>query len=323
MAKNLRLTKADKLKVKITKVQQKQIIELYNNLANEIQKRINSVGTNDLQKRELMILKRDIEERLESIGNDIQNGIVRGMNEICAEVAEDTKDFLKTCGYADSTLKEAFVHIPSYVTESIITGKIYDKKWYLSKAIWGNNKKIMQNINGIVAQGVAKGYSAKDIAKNIEQYVRPSVKRQANNIHSWRYNENGEKIKDTFYNGKIEYNSIRLARTLVSHAYQQSFERVNEYNPFVIGYKWLTSNFHGRVCEVCRDRATQDRYGLGAGVFPKDELPIDHPNGMCTFEAVLSTDMKEVAQRINNWYRSPIGTDMELDRFAEFMENGE
>ena len=91
---------------------------------------------------------------------------------------------------------------------------------------------------------------------------------------------------------------------------------MNRNDPFVIGYRWLTSNFHGRMCDICRERAETDQYGLGTGVFPKDALPLDHPNGMCTFEAVMLDDMKTIAQKIGMWYNSPVGTYPDIDRYV-------
>ena len=118
------------------------------------------------------------------------------------------------------------------------------------------------------------------------------------------------------YFGKIDYNALRLARTMISHAYQQSFENVNRNDPFVVGYRWLTSNFHGRVCEICRERSETDQFGLGVGVFPKDQLPLDHPNGMCTFEAVISDSMTDIARKIGQWYQAPIGTYPDIDKYV-------
>ena len=88
--------------------------------------------------------------------------------------------------------------------------------------------------------------------------------------------------------------------------------RVNENDPFVVGYRWITSNFHGRVCEICRNREGR--------IFKKDELPLDHPNGMCTFEAVIPDSMESIADKIGMWYQAPIGTYPEIDAYAlDFM----
>ena len=76
----------------------------------------------------------------------------------------------------------------------------------------------------------------------------------------------------------------------------------------MVGYRWLTSNFHGRVCDICRNREGK--------VFKKDELPLDHPNGMCTFEAVIPDSMTDIAKKIGQWYQSPAGTFSEIDRYA-------
>ena len=87
--------------------------------------------------------------------------------------------------------------------------------------------------------------------------------------------------------------------------------------PFVIGYKWLTSNFHGSVCEICRERAETNHHGLGIGIFPKDDLPLDHPNGMCTFEAVMQKSLNEVGDKIAEWYNSPVGTYPDIDEYVK------
>ena len=175
---------------------------------------------------------------------------------------------------------------------------------------------MQDDLSKIISFGTAQGKSAVEIAKELERYVDPSARKQAKTIQSWRYDKAGNKIKDSVYFGKIDYNALRLARTLISHAYQQSFENVNRNDPFVIGYRWLTSNFHGRVCEICRERSETDQFGLGIGVFPKDQLPIDHPNGMCTFEAVIPDSMTDIARKIGQWYQAPIGTYPDIDRYA-------
>ena len=68
---------------------------------------------------------------------------------------------------------------------------------------------------------------------------------------------------------------------------------------------------HGRTCQVCMDRDGQH--------YKKGELPLDHPNGLCTWAYVME-DLRNVAKRINEWRESPKGTYPEIDRFAETLE---
>lgn len=307
---------SEKVRETTTMSQQKEIKRMYENLYKEIAKKIGSLGNNNLQKQNLILLQRDIKNRIEKLNNDIKNGIIRDMKIVSNEVVSDTRMFLKQCGFKDEDIHNAFSYVPEQVVSNIINGNVYQDGWTLSGAIWGYNKNVQEKINKIISIGTAQGKSAYEIAKELEQYVNPSARKHSKTISSWRYDREGNKIKDKVYFGKIDYNALRLARTLISHAYQQSFENVNRNDPFVIGYRWLTSNFHGRVCEICRDRAETDKFGLGIGVFPKDQLPLDHPNGMCTFEAVIPYNMNEIAKRIGEWYKMPIGTFPDIDRYA-------
>lgn len=321
---------AEKVRQDITRKQLKEIKTLYENLYVDVSKQI-AREKNVINKQRLVILQRDINNRIKQLNQDIQNHIVRDIRTVSNEVVYEKREYLKLYGFEEKDIVNAFFYVPENIVRNITTGSIYQKGWTLSKAIWGYNKKVQNTISNIISYGTAQNKSAYDIAKEVEQYVKPSVSKPSRTITKWRYARQtdveagrakavGEKIKDSFYIGRVDYNAQRLARTLVSHAYQQSFMTVNEHDPFVIGYKWLTSNFHGRVCEICRERAETDQYNLGIGVFPKDELPLDHPNGMCTFEAVMQDDMMAISERIGKWYQSPTGTYPDIDNYVlDFM----
>lgn len=310
---------AEQVRNSITQKELKNIQKLYEGVYQEITKKIASIGNNNLQKQNLILLQRDIKKRLQNVSNEIQTGITNDMNVMCNAVVEDTRKFLKQCGFKDEDIHEAFMFVPDEIVRNITTGQIYQEGWSFSSAIWKDVQKTQTTINTIVANGTAQGKSAYEIAKDLESYVDPSASKQAKTIKSWRYATKadveagrakniGDRISDRFYPGKIDYNALRLARTLVSHAYQQSFERVNRNDPFVTKYRWLTSNFHGRVCPICLERSGK--------LFNKNELPLDHPNGMCTFEAVIPYTMDEIAEKIGKWYQAPIGTYPEIDKYA-------
>ena len=317
------LKNAEQVRATTTMAQQKQIKQMYEKLYKDITKRVANIGNYNLQKQNLILLQRDIDARIKQLNDDIQNNIIRDMRIVSNEVVMDTRTFLKQCGFKDEDIHNAFSYVPDQVIRNIINGNIYQDGWTLSGAIWGYNKKTQDTLNKIISIGTAQGQSALEIAKQLEQYVDPSAKKTAKTIHSWRYatindvikdraKYVGEEIKDSVYFGRIDYNAMRLARTLISHAYQQSFETVNKNDPFVVGYRWITSNFHGRVCDICRIREGH--------IFKKNELPLDHPNGMCTFEAVIPDSMTDIAHKIGMWYQSPVGTYPEIDLYAlDFM----
>lgn len=323
MKQKFSLKNAEQVRQTTTMQMQKDIKKMYEQLYKDVTRKISAMGNGNIQKQNLLLLQRDIKSRIEQLNKDIQSGIIRNMKIVSNEVVSDTRTFLKQCGFKDEDIHSAFSYVPDQVIRNIINGNIYQDGWTLSGAIWGYNKKTQDALNKIISIGTSQGQSALEIAKQLEQYVDTSAKKTAKTIHSWRYATMndviagrakyvGEEIKDSVYFGRIDYNAIRLARTLISHAYQQSFETVNKNDPFVVGYRWLTSNFHGRVCDICRSREGK--------VFKKNELPLDHPNGMCTFEAVIPESMTDIAKKIGQWYNSPIGTYPEIDKYAlDFM----
>ena len=313
------LKNAEQVRQTTTMSQQKEIKRLYEQLYQDVTRKVGQLGNNNLQKQNLILLQRDIKNRIAQLNSDIQNGIIRDMRIVSNEVVEDTRTFLKQCGFRDEDIHNAFSYVPDQIIRNITNGNVYQDGWTLSGAIWGYNKRTQDDLSKIISIGTAQGKSAIEIAKELEQYVDPSARKQAKTIHSWRYATMndvikdrakyvGEEIKDSVYFGRIDYNAMRLARTLISHAYQQSFETVNKNDPFVVGYRWITSNFHGRVCDICRIREGH--------IFKKNELPLDHPNGMCTFEAVIPDSMTDIARKIGQWYQAPIGTYPDIDKYA-------
>lgn len=305
MAQKFSLKSAEKVRQTTTMVQQKEIKKLYEQLYQEVTKKVANLGKGNVQKQNLILLQRDINSRIKQLNEDIQNGIVRNMKTVSQAVVEDTRTFLKQMGFKDSDIHNAFMYIPDQIVRNIANGNIYQEGWRLSSTIWGYNKQTQYKLNRIVSMGTAQGKSAYEIAKDLEMYVNPSASKPSRTIR-WINPKTGE--KQSFYFGKVDYNAQRLARTMVSHAYQQSFEVVNENDPFVTGYIWHSAGIHGRTCEVCLDRDGQ--------FFKKDELPLDHPNGMCTFEAYIPDSMSDIADKIGKWYESPIGTFPDIDRYA-------
>lgn len=324
---NFRLKKAEEIRDSTTQEMLKQIQRMYQGLYRDVSRRITSGGGNRLSKQNLILLQREIQNRIKQINSDVENNVRSNMETVCNAVTEDIRTYLKQMGFQDRDIAEAYIHVPAQIVDTIVTGQIYQEGWTLSGAIWGYNKKTQQTLQDIITSGAGQGKGAYEIAKELESYVDPTAKKQANTIKKWRYAREtdvqagraeyiGQRITDYYRPGKVDYNALRLARTMVSHAYQQTFERVNRYDPFVVGYRWLTSNFHGRVCDICRNRAETDQYGLGIGVFPKDQLPLDHPNGMCTFEAVIPDSMTDIARKIGQWYQAPAGTYPDIDKYA-------
>lgn len=291
----LNLNTAESTRVKLTQDQQKKIQKMYEDIAKKIAKeaeKLPNTTSGTLRKQYLEKLGKQINDQLASLQKEVEQSIESSMSQVAEKVVEDNLSWLKSIGMP---ISGGFSHVPAEVVQSVITGQVYSGKWSLSKAIWDTTKKTQDDVNKIVAEGIAQNKSAYDIAKDLEKYVDPLAKKP----WDWSKVYPGT-------NKKVDYNAQRLARTLVSHAYQQAFVKTTQKNPFVTKYKWLGSNSH-RICPICEAR--------NGKLFEKDELPLDHPNGMCTFVAVIDDSMEDIADRLANWAKG--GSDPALDEYAK------
>lgn len=303
MAQKFRLKNAEEVRRTTTMIQQKKIKKMYEQLYKDINKEVNKQGER-MRDSYLKEFVEDIQERIDDLDKVISDGIIEDMRINCETVVGGKRDIMRKMGFGAEMVSKSFLHVPGMVVRNIANGNVYQNGWSLSKAIWGHNKQIHYKINRILAMDAAQGKSAYDTAKDIEKFVNPSARKRSRVI-TW-VDENGKTQR--FYFGNVDYNAQRLARTMIGHAYQQSFEEVNRYDPFVTGYIWLASGLHGRMCKVCEDRDGQ--------FFKKNELPLDHPNGMCTFEAYMSDDLDTISKKIDEWYKAPSGTYPDIDRYA-------
>jgi hypothetical protein len=122
-----------------------------------------------------------------------------------------------------------------------------------------------------VNAGLLLGYSANKIAGMVRDLVKPNVA------------------------GGVSYAAFRLARTEINHAYQTAQEARYADEPWSTGMEWHLSNSHPEK-DICDLLATQDLHGLGKGVYPFGEVPVEHPNGLC-YRTPVQVDEDEFVDR--------------------------
>lgn len=292
----LQLHKSESTRVALDKAQGKAISKLYSDAAKHLAEEAKTLSPNTsgaLRKQQITKLKRQLTTEVKAMNGRLSGTIKDNMSKMSEAVVEDSKSFLKTLGMP---VEGAFSRVPADVVESLVSGKLYAGDWSLSNAIWGSSLKTQSDVERIVALGTAENKSALAIAKDLEKYVDPSAKKD------WAWSK--------VYPGtatKVDYNAQRLARTMVSHAYQQSLEQTVAKNPFVDGFIWRASG-GARTCDLCFSRDGE--------FFKKGDLPLDHPNGMCTF-LVEIPDLEKVAELLGDWVHG--NGDAGIDAFAESM----
>lgn len=93
-----------------------------------------------------------------------------------------------------------------------------------------------------------------------------------------------------FVQEKARYQARRVARTEMSRAFNEAYIASSSASPSVKGMKWNLSSSHP-MPDVCDMYASVDVAGLGAGVYPENDLQQlpAHPHCLCFYTAVLRT----------------------------------
>lgn len=297
MAKKLSLKSAEKAKLQITAEQQKEIKKLYSDWANQIGATAEKYKLQGkvFQEKQLKQLQKQLDASATQVANELSGIIQKNIYLMSDAVIDGNKAWLKSLGFPVDGLDAAFSSVQVHTINNLITGQIYNEGWSLSKAIWGDKEQTLKDAYGVVAAGMAQNKSMYEIAKDLEKYVRPEAAK------SWNLRDKDGKL---IYPKKVDYNAQRLGRTLVQHSYQQTFVSATIKNPFVLSYQWIANG--SRRCELCKQRDGE--------IYKKDELPLDHPNGMCVMLPIVDDDL---INKLADWVNSPDGFFPEIDEFAE------
>lgn len=279
---------AQKKRIDLTHKQTYKIRKLYRDIARDLEKRIKQAPKNSLSERWLKDyqkqFKNDIRELNKILKNDIEDTMLKSA-ECAAGIQTDFFNLLdmKYGLNIKNSFSNMFSKIPQETLKELINGEFYKDGKGLSKRIWFNQKKANAEFDYIIEKGLTEKKSVYDLAKDLAKYVNPDVKKD------WDF----KKIYPNVGNKKIEYNSFRLAVTSVSHAYQLSMKRSCKANPFVEKIEWHTSNSHRGTCGLCQSRNGKK--------YTPDELPMDHPNGVCYFIPVIEKSLEDIGSELHDW----------------------
>lgn len=288
--------------------QKKEIAQLYEEWAKEIGDRAKyyhnkTTPSSVVSEMQMKELKKMLRNTSKEVSNEVYRKIKQNMYIVADSVVRCNSRWLASFGFSRNGLNAAFNYVPDDVVRRLITGQIYEGGWNLSKAIWGDNEATLKDIYKLMARGVAENKPIYEIAKDLQNYVMPGAKKSWNPLIAMKNTMTGKIEYKRIYKNVVDYNAQRLARTLVQHSYQQSFIATTQKNPFITEYIWHSNG--SRPCELCQSRDGKH--------FKKDELPMDHPNGMCTMEPTVAEDMVD---QLANWFNAPDGTYPEIDAFA-------
>lgn len=287
------LKDAEKAHKAVVTSQQKQIVALYEKWADKMAKEAKKYAgaknpSSALKAQQITQLEGALRKAGQQVANAVNNSVQQSMIRAAQSVVDNNAEWMKKLGFPEDGISAAFSSVPTEIVQNIITGQVYEGGWSLAKSIWSDSEDTLSKAYEMVAGGIAENKSVYDIAKDLEQFVSPSAKKPWNYTFESVDKVTGEKKTYHVYPKQVDYNAQRLARTLSQHAYQQTMVAVNKDNPFVQKIKWHSTG--SRVCPICKARDGK--------IYPKDQVPMDHPNGMCILEPVYDGD---VNQRLADW----------------------
>lgn len=279
--------KAHYEKIKLNKKTAKKIKRAYSTTAKQVKSRLTVLknspiknASDALKKVYLEGLLKDLNKSIDALEQVVQTTILESTEAAGRIAVKASVEAMEKAGLKLGVDK-AFSYVPRQEMANILSGKLYGNNWNFSKAIWGAEKKTKEDLEKVVARGLAENKPIYDIAKDLEKYVDPSARKP------WDWSKVYPGTAKT-----VDYNAQRLARTMIQHSFQTSMVQAQRYNPFCKGIIWYSVGIHGRTCATCMERDGQ--------VFPVKDLPLDHPNGLCYFEPALDS-MNDIADRLADW----------------------
>lgn len=275
---------ADSEKRKLSRITQKRIKQLYEDVAKSLEDNVSSVdltkSSGSLKQYYLKSMQDEVEKAVDGIDKELNSTIQNSAESSGGLVVTAQNTIMKRAGLS---LEGAYGYVPEQVVKNLVSGSLYKGDWSLSQSIWKSGNKVKSDVQNVIAKGLAENKSVKDISEDLITYLRPSARKP------WDW---GKVYPGT--SAQVDYNAQRLARTMIQHAYQQSMIQSMKYNPFCNGVVWHSVFAHGRTCELCKER--------DGNLYELKKLPLDHPNGLCYFEPALD-DMNNIADSLADWVK--------------------
>ena len=260
-------------------------------------------GANDTIKiARLTALKRELDGIIDNTVNDISNFIVKDIGQ-SAQLATNGRINAGMALLYDmnpelaQAIPRAFAKVPIDAVRAVLARAGDDGKTF-SDRIWDLRNRSKSVITETVARGVVQGTSARNLAKQVEPYLRGmeeikgkyTAEEQADWANVWKQQRRKY--------GDMRYNSMRLARTENNNAFREAGVMSAEKAPWVEGVKWNLSASHPKV-DICDVYASQDVDGLGKGVYKPMNTPRDHPNGLCflTDKVVSREQLRDIVRQ--------------------------
>lgn len=293
---------------RLTLQQQRELLQLYDDVIKELAEKVSKSKSKSLTERWVKDYLKELEKVKKELTKEL-NKSIKGYTTKAAKIGTEAEqqillEVFKLAGIDPGDhFTTMFSRVQDKVVKDIITGNLYKDKRTLSHRIWNYTNEFGQDIQYMINKGLLEKKSAIELAKDLERFVKEPARRPT----TWG------KVYPNLKNKRVDYNAMRLARTSINHAYQTASIQSSNMNPFVEGIEWRSALIHGRTCDLCRERHGK--------IYPKDNVPLDHPNGLCTMIPYIPKSLDEVAAELRNWIDGSTNRKLDIwyNKYGEYF----
>lgn len=279
-----------KRSLKLAKEQEKKMVNIYHRAAEDYYEKFLMAKDGTATKALYAEYTKEMANKIEGVIKEYSIKGAENSLQVAKAIMEDVGD---KAGLKDTPFKDAVNKITnataSKAAERVIRGEIYKDGKGLSSRIWKTVNNQAQDIQEVIAVGMAQQLSAVELSKVLESFLKPG----ANNV--W----NSSKVKKALgpayasWNKNISYNAMRLARTTLSHSATMAIKESAKVNPYISSAKWHSVHAVGRTCDECKERDGK--------VYKLNVMPYDHPNGLCWHETIIDKTMGQMVKELKDW----------------------
>ncbi|MCT4593170.1 MAG: exonuclease SbcC [Anaeromicrobium sp.] len=286
--------------LELNKKQEKELFQIYKDLANQLSNEIISCRTTSGGK-----YLKELNQIVQTYMNDLNiklSSTIKSNIEASSQIASSAELAYYEAITDDIKLKSMFnktvLKSSSDSVKKLIQGNYYADGKTLDKRLWNITKSNAKDIDRFIKINVTRGANSKKLAEQLEKYINPAKRIEA-------------KTLEAGMNKSIAYQAQRLARTSITHSFGETTIENAKNNPFNKGIKWNLSashsaRMHGRKDE-CDDYAGR--------IFKPNEVPMQHPNCLCYFteeneeidkaiEELKAWSNGKTNSKLDNWYEN-------------------
>ncbi len=251
-----------------------------------------------------------------SVNTISKKGVSAGIKANAGRYSKYTNGFLtKYTDLNKQVLTDIFIKVNTDLIE-VQVAKAYGDGLKFSRRIWKSSEKFKTDLRNVVSEGLARNRDIVDISKDINVYVRTNkktlAKRYANidkspirsgeTVDEWKTRVNTFKSR---ISKDLEYNSLRIVRSMTQGAIQDSNIVAASYTPSVQSFNWTLSPAH-IVYSICEDIEAGNPWTYESFVYGTPP----HPNCL-SYVTYNEIPQREFVNDLKRWTKSPTasGTD--------------